>query len=71
MTLVGNHGNGCNGDYNGKTDTVSDFIIYCNLFGEFDNFDQLLRWSLSGLVALTTRRELVRSAGTSLTLLML
>ena len=24
--------------YNGKIDRVSDFIIYFNIFGEFDNF---------------------------------
>ena len=24
--------------YNGKTDRVSDFIIYFNIFGEFDYF---------------------------------
>ena len=27
--------------YNGKIDRVSDFIIYLNIFGEFDNFDSI------------------------------
>ena len=32
--------------YNGKTDRVSDLIIYLLMFGEFDNFDHLLVESL-------------------------